>query len=296
MPVLKHARGLSYLGLQLAAGLVLAACSGGGDAAPSSTPVCPDCAPLRLGETSSPASSQAACTLAYLKRTIDRAEAESLGFPVADAVERIERRIDEPMTWVPMEAEGGGAATGYERKTRIRGELHVESYEYGLLDPERCDGRVCKIDGGNGETTTEQAPCFERYLMTAVSGALQTLDGAIAVEFPTQAVNIAYLPKQTDDLTVAARADLSEARGTLKIDPAVRAPHIGWVDLSLQFGDETHPNWGVLGVSVTPDWDNLPEDYGSEVLGPFAYYAPIEGRWGEFPFGERPIVSAAPED
>jgi hypothetical protein len=197
------------------------------------------------------------------------------------------------MTWVPKAAEGGGPASGYERETRIRGELQVDGYEYGWLDPERCDGRLCKIEDANGETTTEQAPCAERYLMMQVSGALQTMDDALYVYFPNQAVNL-RMPGQTDDVVVAARADLREARGTLHIDPHVRAQHVGWVDLSLQFADETHPGYGVLGVSVAPDWENLPEDYGSEVLGPFAYYAPIEARWGDAPSGA-PTVSLAPQ-
>jgi hypothetical protein len=120
------------------------------------------------------------------------------------------------------------------------------------------------------------------------------MDDAIAVQFPTQAVNM-RIPGRPDDVTVAAAADLRDAYGTLKIDPAVRAQHVGRVDLSLQFADATHTGYGVLAVSVTPDWEHLPEDYGSEVLGPFAYYAPIEGQWGDPPSGA-PTISPAPAD
>lgn len=88
----------------------------------------------------------AACSLVYRQRSI--AEAEMLGFPVTAGAELIEEPIEEAMTWEPKESEGGGPATGYESKTRIRGAFKVESCDYYCLDPERCDGTVCTLDDG----------------------------------------------------------------------------------------------------------------------------------------------------
>lgn len=260
---------------------LLAAC--GGDAGDGSEPVsqprvCPECTPASSGKSDS-ASSLAACGLAYLKRDVDQAEAEKLGFPVTAGAERIERPIDTPMTWVPKESDGGGPASGYERKTRIRGRFNVDSYAYGELDPERCDGTFCKLEDGS---TTEQAPCPERYLMMRVSGELETLDGAIAAKFPMRAVNL-RLPGQVDDLVVAAYADLSEVRGSLKIDPRAPVSTVGQLDLSLQFEDDERKGYGVLSVSVYPDWENLSQDGRSSAVGRYAYYSPIEAQWGDAP-------------
>jgi hypothetical protein len=291
MPTLKHVRESSYRSLQLAACLALgAACSGEAAPAPADSDaaqVCAACVPVDPGEDSSATSGcTAACSLAYLKRSIDQAEAEMLGFPVTAGVALIERSIDAPMIWVPKESEGGGPATGYERTTRIRGEFKVQSYEYGWLDPTRCDGTRCKLDD---QSTTEQSLCPDRYLMMQVSGALETLDGAIQAHFPTQRVNV-RMPGQANDLVVSAAADLSEVRGSLQLDPSVPVPHVGRLDLSLQFADSEHRGFGVLSVSVTPDWDNLPEGAGPRVAGPLAYYSPLEGQWGEPP-SDAPIVS-----
>lgn len=287
-----------YLSVHIAGCLALGmACTdqatgapGAGEGKASGARVCPECAPVKPGEGSSAMGSQAACVLAYLERSIDADEAEMLGFPVADAATLIERPIDAPMKWVPKPSEGGGAATGYERETRIRGSFKVESYSYNWLDPERCDGTICEIDN---ETTTEQAPCPERYIMIQVSGDLETLDGAISAQFPLQAVNL-RLPGQVDDVVVAAAADLSEVRGSLKIDPDVPPPHVGRLDLSLQFADSQHRGFGALSVGVTPDWDNLSDDARSAVTGPLAYYAPLEAQWGDYPFGEPGTPTVAP--
>jgi hypothetical protein len=187
-----------------------------------------------------------------------------------------------------MPSDGGGPARGYEPQTRVRGEFQVDSYDYRWLDPARCDGSVCKLDD---QTTTEQAPCPERYLMMQASGRLETLDGAIAAEFPTQAVNV-RLPGQTDDLVVATAADLGQVTGRLRIDPGVSAPSVGRLDLSLQFEDDQHRGYGVLSVGVTPDWDHLSQDVASGIPSRFAYYSPLEGYWGDRRSGA-PMVSAA---
>lgn len=250
--------------------------------------VCPDC------ERSDPATGSASssgsmfgCSLAYLESEVDGAEAEKLGFLVTDAKAQIERPIDAPMQWVSAASDGGGPAAGYERETRVRGELEVESYLLRRLDPERCDGTVCNVEGG----PTEQAPCPERYLMMQVSGRFETLDGALSVRFAKQNVNLRR-PGQADDLVVAAAADLHEAKGTLTIDPEVPVAHVGRVDLSLQFADSTHRAYGVLAISVFPDWDNLTEEERFMVESRFALYSPIEARWGDYPFADAPTVSA----
>jgi hypothetical protein len=120
--------------------------------------------------------------------------------------------------------------------------------------------------------------------MMHVSGSLETLDGALSVRFPAQAVNLRR-PGQVDDLVVAAAADLREATGTLTIDPGVPVQHVGRVDLSLQFADSQHRGYGVLSVSVYPDWDNLPEDSGLMIEPRFAHYNPIQAQWGDAPSG-----------
>lgn len=97
--------------------------------------------------------------------------------------------------------------------------------------------------------------------MMRVSGSLETLDGAIVAEFPAQSDNVRRLG-QTDDFGVAARADLRAVRGSLTLDPHVSKPRVGRLDRSLQIADAHHPGFGVLNVSVAPDWDNLPENAG----------------------------------
>lgn len=250
--------------------------------------ICPACERSDPATGSSAQSgSMAGCTLAYLERVVDRAEAEKLGFVLADAKAQIETPIDAAMRWVPRESKGGGPAAGYEPETRVHGQLKVESYLYRWLDPERCDGTVCNVEGG----PTEQSLCPDSYLMMQVSGAFETLDGALSVDFAKQPVNLRK-PGQTDDIVVAASADLREARGSLTIEPEVPVAHVGRIDLSLQFADSEHRAYGVLAISVFPDWDNLPEDERYMVDPRFAYYAPIEARWGDYPFPDAPTVSS----
>jgi len=272
----------------LAACLALApACAGENSVEPGARRVCVDCVPRALGQgSSSLAGFVAACSLAYLERTIDRAEAEALGFPVTDAAALIERPIDTPAMWVPRSTEGGGGpAGGYEPATRVRAALKVESYLYRWLDPARCDGTVCRLDDGS---TTPQLGCYERYIMMHVSGELETLDGAIAVRFPTQPVNMS-LPGQTDAVGVAAAADLSDVRGTLTLEPDVPTPWIGRVDLSLQFADSQRREYGVVGVSVVPDWGNLTARERPSIPGR-AHYSPVAVQWGAVPFGSPTTV------
>jgi hypothetical protein len=229
------------------------------------------------------------CTLAYLERELDDAEAERLGFLIADAKSLIEGPIDSAMKWVPRGSDGGGPAAGYERETRVHGQLKVESHLYRWLDPERCDGTVCNVEGG----LTEQSLCPDSYLMMHVSGSFETLDGALSVRFAKQAANLRR-PAQADDLVVAASADLREARGTLTIDPGVPVAHVGRVYLSLQFADSQHRAYGVLAIGVFPDWDNLTDSERSMVDRRFAYYTPIEASWGDYPFDATPTVSSEP--
>jgi hypothetical protein len=77
----------------------------------------------------------------------------------------------------------------------------------------------------------------------------------------------------------------------LTIEPGVEAPHVGRLDLSLQFADTQRRGYGVIGVSVVPDWDNLSGDTRSKIPSRFAYYQPIQGQWGDPPTG-RPSVSS----
>ena len=69
--------------------------------------------------------------------------------------------------------------------------------------------------------------------MMHVSGPLETLDGAIAVQFPTQITSMRRVGV-ADDVVIGAVADLSDARGSLVLDPAVPPPHIGRLSLSLR--------------------------------------------------------------
>ena len=258
----------------------------------SAASVCPQCERSESSTgSSSSAGSVAACSLAYLERDVDQAEAEELGFPVTDATKRIEQPIDSAMEWVARESEGGGPAGGFERKTRVHGQLKVESYVYHFIDTERCDGTKCQING----RTIEQFPCTENYLMMHASGTFETLDGALSARFPAQPVNIRR-PGETDALVVAAGMDLRDVTGSLTIDPGVPPPRVGRLDLSLQFADSQRRGYGVLGVSVTPDWDNLPDGPERRMIDPrFAQYAPIQAQWGEgVPFPDAASVSPTP--
>jgi hypothetical protein len=272
--------------------LLLGAACGSETTRGSGASVCPQCERSALSTgTSGASASVAACSLAYLERRVDQAEAEKLGFPVAAATKQLEQPIDSAMEWVARESEGGGPAAGYERETRVHGQLKVESYKFHWIDPERCDGSKCQIDG----QTVEQVPCPENYLMMYASGTFETLDGALSARFPTQAVNIRR-PGQVDALGVAASVDLRDVTGSLTIDPGVPPPRVGRLDLSLQFKDNQRPGYGVLGVSVLPDWDNLPDGPQRAMIDArFARYAPIEAQWGEgVPLAAAASVSPAP--
>jgi hypothetical protein len=238
--------------------------------------VCPDCAPFAPGgETSDFGSELAACTLAYETREVTAAEAHELGFDVATIADAMEQPIDAALTWRASESEGGGPASGFEPETRVRGTIDVRSYTHYWLDPELCDGTMCTLDDG---TETEQASCPEHYILFKASGELATDDGALEATFPEQPVWI--LSKDSGDtISVAARADLSAVHGSLRIDPAIPTPRIGALDLSLEIPQSGQR--GALQISVYPDWDHPPPDAGT-IPRELSYYAPLEGRWGDW--------------
>jgi hypothetical protein len=60
--------------------------------------------------------------------------------------------------------------------------------------------------------------------------------------------------------------------------PAVPEPRVGRLDLSLQFANGGSEEYGVIGISVCPDWDALPEDHAS-IPSELSRYAPLEAHW-----------------
>jgi hypothetical protein len=235
--------------------------------------ICADCA---SGEREQ-SSGILLCADSYEVRDIERDEAESLGFPVTAAAELIETEIDTPIEWVAKDTDGGGPATGYERETRLRGKFHVTSFEYHAL--KGCDGASC---------SAAEDGCPGRSLLIKVSGEVETQDGAFSIQFPAQAVNLRS-PGETDAVGIAAHADLSEARGRLKLDANVPAPYVGRVDLSVQFADTMRIGYGVLNLSITADADDEPV-----ARGPRLTYQPIEARWGDPPTKGAAMVTPAP--
>ena len=238
--------------------------------------VCPDCAPFAPGgETSDFGAELSACTFVYKSQEVTAAQAHELGFDVAAVAEAMEQPIDAPLTWRTRESKGGGPPSGFEPETRVRGTIDVRSFTHYWLDDTKCDGATCTLDDG---TEQEQAACTDHYILFKARGELATDDGAIEATFAEQPVWI--LSKDSGDaISVAARADLSAVRGSLRIDPAIPEPRIGALDLSLEIPRSGQR--GALQISVYPDWDHRDPDAGS-VPGDLAYYAPLEGRWGDW--------------
>ncbi|HMI90788.1 MAG TPA: hypothetical protein VK509_05460, partial [Polyangiales bacterium] len=127
---------------------------------------------------------------------------------------------------------------------------------------------------------TEQELCIERYVMVNASGEIETLDGAISASFPQQAMSILE-PGESDEVSVAAQADLHEVRGSLRIDPAVPPPRVGRLDLTLQFESAKQDAFGVLGVGVYPDWDIRDQD-AERLPSELSSYRPLQGWWGNW--------------
>jgi hypothetical protein len=242
--------------------------------------VCPSCHPIAGGETGDFGASTAICVTAYVKREVDRAEADALGFSASAAVHAIEKPIDAAMTWTAIDSDGGGPARGYDERTQVHVALEVESLTYYEFDPERCDGDTDCVEQG------KTGVCAASLVMVNANGELRTEDGAVNAELPAQNVHMLLL--DDDDISVASRADLRKVHGSLQLDSDIPEPTLGALDLSLQYSNAGALQWGEIDISIFPDWDHLPHD-GPQPTPGQSHYAPLQGRWGSAPSGT-PIV------
>jgi hypothetical protein len=267
------------------------------DAAHSDPPketsvVCPSCQPMAGGETSDFGAATAACVPAYLRREVDQAEADSLGFAAAAVAHVMQQPIAAMMTWDALDTKGGGPARGYEAKTHVELALTVGPYAYYELDPAACDATTCLVTTDATVERVDTAGCPRRLLMVTASGDLRTRDGAIAVALPRQAVKILRPDEKADQVSVAARANLRDVHGKLQLDPAIAEPRLGVLDLSLQYTAKGELEYGVIDISIYPDWDNLP-DGGPTPTADVSQYRPLQGRW-DTPPPEAPKTGAQP--
>jgi len=240
--------------------------------------VCPSCGPNAGGETGDFGADISPCAEAYTKRVIDAEEGDALGFDASDTVRAIETVIDSEMTWAVIDSDDGGPASGFDPQTRVHLALSVDALSYRELDLELCTNEDCRI-------AAEEGQCEERLIWVSASGELQTEDGAIAVELASQYVQI--LRPGDDDVSVAAQANLRDVTGSLQLDPSFPEPQIGLLNLSLDFDDEATFQYGVIGIDIWRDLEQLREDDSGldyvELRALCAHYQPLQGRWGSPP-------------
>jgi hypothetical protein len=226
----------------------------------------------RGGETSE-FGLQAACVSALRYQEVDRAQAEDIGFGVDEYTRVVEMPLDLPMRWLAEDSEAGGPALGYEQDTRLRLTLEIEGFEYAELDPARCDDTSCTLEDG---TTTEVDGC-EPFVFVRARGEFETADGAVEATLESQPISL--LRAGEVEPVAAARVDLTQVRGTLRIDPAIPEPYVGVIHLSLQYLPAGELQYAVLSVDVYPDWDALGED-AHEIPSELSSYRPLQGRAG----------------
>jgi len=267
----------------LAIGCLLSflACSGtggGADAAEEAWPapadiLCPSCQPGDHGRSDASLAGPANCTRAYLKTDVSRSKAESLGFSVARPTRLVERAVETDMMWTPRNGIGNGsAAQGYERMTRVRIHLAVDSYTLYKLDPKACDSKQCTVQVDGKPQLVDAAQCTP-FMVVNVSGTLATKDGAVAAEFAHQPAMNAFGDgdSKPDETEIFIQANLHDVHGGLMIDPKVPDPRVGDLRLDLLYKPSDELESGTVTILVIQD--GLPD-------GPVpdeSFYQPLDG-------------------
>ena len=209
----------------------VAACQAGTADAPS---VCPGCEPRGGGETSDFGGSWAPCEYYSAPRRIEASEANSLGYDAARLTAQIERQVDTSLFWTAKATEGGGPASGFEQETRVRITPRITSFTHVRIDPERCDGTICRSEEVD---PVVRAECRHRLEM-GFEMQLHTEDGALSLRTNGIAVQWAGGLEEADvldDPIGHVDADLRSVTGDLRLTPDLPEPYVGTLVVVLMF-------------------------------------------------------------
>lgn len=246
--------------------------------------VCPTCRRTVGGETGDFGAAIVAC--GYSQSEVDVEQAEALGYPAKAVARAASRPIDVPMTWMPLDSKGGGAASGYDRHTRVFVSLSIDSFMYNELDVDGCDMypdpetiASCRLD-------TAAGTCGSPHIVVNGSAEVHTSDGAVMATLPSQIIEI--LRRSSYDISFGGRVDLRDVHGTLRLDPTLPEPHVGFLYLEIEYTPNVKLRYGDLYVDVF--FDDLQLDGGG---GGGGYrppnntdYMPLRGVWGTFPYDD----------
>jgi len=264
------------LGMVLASVLALA-CEGGGPTAPGEIPLlCPGCDPNAGGETTDFGMSFTECGALSAPVAVSEAEAVELGFDVASLQARMERPIDAELSWeadpYPSLSTGGKPASGYEDPTQVQAQVQVTRLAYHRPDPAHCVDGQCTLPDGDG-TLIEQASCAT-FLMLHYDMQLSTLDGAVEASGEGEAAQWSegfedMVGNAAGELHGHAYIDLSDARGTLELDPDTDATYTGTLTVQLDFEDDMTHGYVTPTIRYTVIDENGDEEGKS--------YMPVQG-------------------
>lgn len=244
--------------------LLTMACGEPTDAGDPRGSVCPDCPAVAGGESSDFGGTPSSCSLFESRVPIDAAQAQALGFDVAELERLVQREVDAPFRWRTDPSGNGGEKPpqGYDPDTRIQLRATVVSYTHIELDPSSCTGTVCR-----DATSGVERPCPDR-LELAVTAELRTMDGAINASLTGYVLQgrpgVAFAEPGGSLL-----ANLRDVTGTLRLFP------------DKDFGIRS----GWLNVDVYPRADHTQGDLRTSIYlrsSPGAYM-PLSGSWGREP-------------
>jgi hypothetical protein len=178
---------------------------------PAPRSVCSQCPPETGGESSDFGGSPDPCTLFEQRAAIDSTQAAELGFDITRLARLVERDIDAPLRWTPMESWGGPAA-GYEPETWIEGKPKILGYTHVGLDPRHCSGTTCVTEAG------DELTCSDR-LELDIEVELRTLDGAVSALASGYVLQGREGFPFGDSPAGSQRANLRDVSGTLEVFP-----------------------------------------------------------------------------
>jgi hypothetical protein len=209
---------------------------------PADRRVCPQCAALG-GETSDFGDERprTPCELSAEPASVDVAAARALGF--GGALDALETSFEVPFEWTTGATEPEAPASGYAASTRLRGSTRIAAVQH---------------------QAPSLAGCVD-WLDVSLDTSLATADGALSVAGALQA----KVERDTRVASAAGRLDLSEARGSLVIEPPP-APEaiVGFVRAQLSMW----PDAVRLTLAVSAD---LASEVGSDT--PSYHYEPLFG-------------------
>jgi hypothetical protein len=222
------------------------------EGAAADRPVCPQCAAAG-GETSDFGDDRplTPCELSAESESLEVAAAGALGF--ADALDALDTSFEVPFEWTAGTTEPESPASGYAASTRLRGSTRVAAVVH----------QVPSLAG-----------CAD-WLDVSLDTSLATADGALSIAGRLRA----RVERDTPVASALGRLDLSQARGSLALDPPpTPEPLVGFVRAQLY----VWPDDVRLTLAVGAE---LASEVGSDT--PSYHYEPL--------FGMGPIDACAIE-